>query len=98
MVPIADRHVEYAQEITRRLFDLGFRIEADLSDKRMNAKIREAKLQKVPYVLVVGDQEVADRTVSVRLRSDENLGPVNIDEFVEMIGQVVRRRSLSLTA
>ena len=97
VIPIADRHVEYAQQVTGRLFDLGFRIEADLSDKRMNAKIREAKLQKVPYVLVVGDQEVADRTVSVRLRSDENLGPVTADEFGEMIGQVVRQRSLSLT-
>ena len=63
----------------------------------MNAKIREAKLQKVPYMLVVGDQEVADRTVSVRLRSDENLGPVGLDEFEEMIGQAVKRRSLALT-
>ena len=80
------------------MFDLGFRVEADLSDKRMNAKIREAKLQKVPYVLVVGDQEVADRTVSVRLRSDEKLDPVTVEEFAEMMGQVVRWRSLSLTA
>ena len=64
----------------------------------MNAKIREAKLQKVPSMLAVGDQEVANRTVSVRLRSDENLGPVTLDEFEEMIGQVVKWRSLSLTA
>ena len=70
---------------------------ADVSDKRMSAKIREAKLQKVPYMLVVGDQEVADQTVSVRLRSDENLRPVTLDEFEGMIGQVVKGRSLSLT-
>jgi threonyl-tRNA synthetase len=64
----------------------------------MNAKIREAKLQKVPYMLVVGDQEVADQTVSVRLRSDENLGPVAVDEFEKLISQVIKRRSLTLTA
>ena len=98
VIPIADRHVDYAQEVVKRLFDLGFRIQADVSDKRMNAKIREAKLQKVPYMMVVGDQEVADQTVSVRLRSDENLGPVTLDEFEKLISQVVKRRSLSLTA
>jgi threonyl-tRNA synthetase len=73
-------------------------VQADVSDKRMNAKIREAKLQKVPYMLVVGDQEVADQTVSVRLRSDENLGPVAVDEFEKLISQVIKRRSLTLTA
>src|SRR5207248_8026293 len=67
LVPIADRHFEYARKLADDLTDKDFRVTADLSDKRMNAKIREAQLQKVPYILVIGDDEIAANTVNVRL-------------------------------
>jgi threonyl-tRNA synthetase len=62
----------------------------------MNAKIREAQLQKVPYILVVGDKEVAAQAVSVRLRTGEDLGPKPVAEFEALLDQVNRRRSLQL--
>ena len=81
LIPIADRHLDYGRQVVTRLLDSGFRVEIDDSDKRMNAKIREAQLQKVPYMLVVGDQEVQGDTVAVRLRSGENLGAMSVSEF-----------------
>ena len=68
IVPIADRHFEFAQKLADDLLAKDFRVEADLSDKRMNAKIREAQMQKVPYILVIGDKEMAANAVAVRLR------------------------------
>jgi threonyl-tRNA synthetase len=71
---------------------------ARLSSKRMNAKIREAQLQKVPYMLVVGDREVSSGTVAVRLRSGEDMGAMPVSEFEVLLRQVVEGRSLSLAA
>jgi threonyl-tRNA synthetase len=96
LIPIADRHVAYARQVATRLFDLGFRVQVDDSSKRMNARIREAQLQKIPYMLVVGDRELESETVAVRLRSQEDLGAMPTGEFEALFNQVVARRSLSL--
>ncbi len=98
VIPIANRHVEYGRGIVTRLFNSGFRVEIDDSDKRMNAKIREAQLQKVPYMLVVGDREVSSEAVAVRLRSGEDIGAMPVSEFEVLLRQVVEGRSLSLVA
>ncbi|HEY2910245.1 MAG TPA: His/Gly/Thr/Pro-type tRNA ligase C-terminal domain-containing protein, partial [Gemmataceae bacterium] len=74
-----------------------FRVENDLSDKRMNAKIREAQLQKVPYVLVIGDKEMAANAAAVRLRTGEDLGAKPVAEIVAMLESVVKSRTHSLT-
>ena len=74
-----------------------FRVETDLSDKRMNNKIREAQLQKVPYVLVIGDKEMAAGAVAVRLRSGEDLGAKPVSEFIDTLDRVVKSRTQSLT-
>ncbi len=97
LIPIADRHVEYARRVAAQLFDAGFRVQVDESDKRMNAKIREAQLQKIPYMLVVGDREVNEETVAVRLRTGENLGAMPVGAFEALLRQVVEQRALSLT-
>src|SRR3989304_3363880 len=76
IIPIADRHMEYAQKVNDLLTEAGLRVELDSRPERMNQKIRQAQLNKVPYMLVVGDKEVADGTVSVRVRTGENLGPM----------------------
>jgi threonyl-tRNA synthetase len=81
VIPIADRHVGHAQTIAERLRQSGFRVEIDERSERMNAKIRDAQLQKVPYMLVVGDREAKTDSVSVRLRSEEDLGAMPFAEF-----------------
>jgi threonyl-tRNA synthetase len=96
IVPIADRHFEYARKVASMLGLKDFRVETDLSDKRMNAKIREAQLQKVPYILVIGDKEMAAGAAAVRLRTGEDLGPRPVPEFVAMLEDVVKSRTLKL--
>ncbi len=81
LIPIADRHVEYARSAAARLRQEGLRAEVDEGAERMNAKIRKAQLQKVPYMLVVGDREQAQGAVSVRQRSGQDLGAMDLSDF-----------------
>jgi threonyl-tRNA synthetase len=81
IVPIADRHLDYARKVEAELKSDGLRVQIDARSERMNSKIREAQLQKIPYMLVVGDKEVAEEAVSVRLRSGEDLGRGSLAEF-----------------
>ena len=83
VIPIADRHSDYAHQTKDELGKHGFRAEVDDRKERMNLKIRDAQLQKLPYMLIVGDKEMADSTVSVRLRNEENLGPVGLPQLLE---------------
>ena len=85
IIPIADRHHEYARDVRGRLVDAGLRAEVNARNERMGFKIREAQLQKVPYMLIVGDREIAAGAVGVRLRSGEDLGAVDAGETVGMI-------------
>ncbi len=84
LIPIADRHHEYAQKLARILGEAGLRIEVDQRGERMNAKIRDAQNQKIPYMLVIGDRELEAESVSVRLRSEENLGAMEIADFLSL--------------
>jgi threonyl-tRNA synthetase len=84
LIPIADRHNAYAHEVESQLRAAGLRVEVDDSSDRMQAKIRNAQLEKVPYMLVVGDREAEAGTVAVRLRSEEDLGAQSIADFVTM--------------
>ena len=85
VIPIADRHVEYAQELKARLEASNVRVDVDDGNDRMNAKIRNAQLQKIPYMLVIGDREIEAGAAAVRLRSGDDLGAVPVDEIVEQI-------------
>jgi threonyl-tRNA synthetase len=85
LIPIADRHAEYAREVAATMKEAGVRVEVDDRGERMNAKIRDAQMQKVPYMLVIGDREVEAGAVSVRLRSEEDLGSMQIDPLIERI-------------
>ena len=93
IVPIADRHLGYADSVHRQLTDAGVRAAVDDSSDRMNAKIRRAQLQKVPYMLVVGDREEEAGAVAVRTRTGGNLGARPVDEFVGNIVEEVQTRS-----
>jgi len=81
VIPIADRHVDYAWQVQQALRDAGIRAEVDERNDRMQAKIRDAQNLKIPYMLVVGDKEAAAGQVALRLRSGENPGPISLAEF-----------------
>jgi len=83
LIPIADRHIEPAQRAAARLAEAGLRVQVDDGPERMNAKIRNAQLRKIPYMLVLGDREAAEGAVAVRLRSGEDLGAMPLEAFVE---------------
>src|SRR6266567_6166311 len=93
LIPISDRHLAYAQEVAAQIRAAGVRVEVDARGERMNAKVRDAQLQKIPYILVVGDKEVAEHAVSVRLRTNENLGAMSLTSFVERITNNVKTYS-----
>jgi len=93
LIPIADRHFDYARQVAAQLTGAGLRAEVDDSGDRMGNKIRKAQEQKVPYMLVVGDKEVQAGAVAVRLRSGQDLGPRPVAEVVAMIQQAVSDRA-----
>jgi threonyl-tRNA synthetase len=84
LLPIADRHTAYVASVRDRLAAAGLRVELDARQEKIQYKIREAQLQKIPYMLVAGDREVADGTVAVRSRSGGDQGARGIDEFVRL--------------
>ena len=92
IIPIVERHTEYARQVEAQLADAGIRSHTDARNERMNAKIREAQLQKVPYMLVVGDREAESGKAAVRLRSGEDIGALPIDEVAERIGAEVEAK------
>ena len=89
VIPIADRHHEYAAAVESELAEAGIRAHADSRNERMNARIREAQLQKVPYMLIVGDREVESKEASVRLRSGEDLGAMPLAKITDRIAEEV---------
>jgi threonyl-tRNA synthetase len=96
LIPIADRHQDYAFQVARQLKDAGMRVEVDDSSNRMNAKIRQAQKQKIPYMLVIGDREQEAEAVAVRLRSEEDLGAKPVAEFLQMAKAVIDSKSMAL--
>lgn len=96
VIPIADRHIEYANRVAEQLKAAGIRVEVDERGERMNAKVRDAQLQKIPYMLVVGDKEAAANAVAVRLRTNENLGAMPLDDFLARIADRVKTKSREL--
>ena len=93
LVPIADRHNDFCREVGQRLKTAGLRVEVNDSNDRMNAKIRHAQLQKVPYMFVVGDREVEANAVAVRTRSGEDLGARPVADAVDMLLKQVADKS-----
>lgn len=85
IIPIADRHLDFARRVAQDLRAAGLRVEVDDRGERMNAKIRDAQNQKIPYMLVVGDREMEMGSVSVRLRSEENLGAMPLAVFLDRV-------------
>jgi len=96
IIPIADRHQEYADKVLKMLKAAGLRAEVDVRSERMNAKIRDAQMQKIPYMLVVGDKEAATEAASVRLRTNLDLKAMPLTQFIERVKGIVETKSLEL--
>ena len=93
VIPIASRHLDYANRVAAALTEAGIRAEVDGRNERMNAKIRDAQLQKVPYMLVVGDREAGADAAAVRLRSGEDLGPLPVSDVSRRITGEIETRA-----
>ncbi len=96
IVPISERHLAYAQKVQQRLQKAGLRVELDARNEKMNAKIRDFTLQKVPYVLVMGDKEESSDAVSVRTRGKGDQGSMPLEQFVTQSGDLISRKSMDL--
>jgi threonyl-tRNA synthetase len=92
IVPITDDQFEYALEIEKKYKAAGIRVKADLGAERMNAKIRNAQKKQVPYMLVVGNQEMADGNVAPRLRSGKRMEALSVDAFLAHIQKEIQDR------
>ncbi len=89
VIPVSDRHNEYAYKIEMDLKKAGLRLKVDDSSDRMQAKIRRAQLDKIPYMVIVGDREIEKGSISVRLRTEEELGSMEVHELIERVRRVI---------
>ncbi|HTV13218.1 MAG TPA: threonine--tRNA ligase, partial [Acidobacteriaceae bacterium] len=96
LVPISERHHGYAEKVKQALQAAGFRVEVDHRNEKMNAKIRDFTLQKIPFVLVMGDKEEAGAAVSVRTRGKGDEGSATLEKFMERAQDLVARKSVTL--
>jgi threonyl-tRNA synthetase len=92
LIPIADRHLDYAFEVEKKLKASGLRVYVDDRSERMNAKIRDAQNQKIPYMLVVGDQEMEAGQVALRKRGGENPGAMSVDDFLALAKDEIEKK------
>jgi threonyl-tRNA synthetase len=96
ILPISEKHNKYANNLLEKLRDMGIRAEVDSKSETLQAKIRDAQLEKVPYMFVVGDREEKDNKVAVRLRSEKDLGAQDFEEFSKKILKNIHEKGLEL--
>lgn len=90
ILTLADRHVDYAKSALSEMLGEGIRVEGDFRNEKLRLKIREAQLQKIPYMLIIGDEEVSGSKVTVRLRSGENLPAMSVHDFADLVREKTR--------
>jgi|ETNmetMinimDraft_23_1059889.scaffolds.fasta_scaffold08757_4 threonyl-tRNA synthetase len=94
LLPITDQHQEYADEVAKKLTNNGFRVEKDLRNEKIGFKIREAQLQKIPYMIVLGEKEAENKTLAVRKRRSKETRTISIDTFIEEMNAQVKEKQL----
>jgi threonyl-tRNA synthetase len=97
LIPIAERHVEYANKVADQLKSAGVRVDVDARNEKMNAKIREHAMQKVPFLLIVGDKESEAGRVNIRTRGKEKTDDMAVEEFVKKIKKLIEAKTAQLT-
>jgi len=96
IIPISDLHLEFARKVESELKAMEIRVQVDDSNERMNQKVRNAQIDKIPYMLVIGDREVAEGKVSVRLRTGEQMPAMSLEEFKSFVKNIVTTKNLAL--
>jgi len=96
ILTIAERHGDYAKELYKKMRAEGIRTEIDLDNEKIGYKIRNATLMKVPYLVIIGDNEISDMNVTVRKRTGENIGPFKIDEFIGILKEKINSKSIEI--
>ena len=96
ILPVTDRAAAYADQLSKQLDEAGYRVETDHRNEKIGKKIREATMEKIPYMIVVGDRDMENNTVSVRLRTGEDLGAMPMADFIAKLKAVVDSKSLEL--
>lgn len=96
IIPIADRHNDYAAELARRFRDAGLRTHQDLRREKVGYKIREAETQKIPLILIVGDREVERESVSLRVHTQGDKGEITVNDFLDKVTDLIQNKSLSV--
>jgi len=94
VMTVTDRAEEAARALVNKMIDSDIRVELDNRNEKINYKIRQAQLEKIPYMLVIGDREVEDGTVSVRHRAEGNLGTMGSDEFIAMLKDEIANKTI----
>ncbi|ADO45676.1 threonyl-tRNA synthetase [Hydrogenobacter thermophilus TK-6] len=93
LIPIGEAHMDYTKKLENRLKEEGLRVEVDDRDERLSAKIRDAEVQKIPYVIVIGDKEVSQGKISVRSKKEGNLGSMSVEEFIKHIKDKIKSKA-----
>ena len=93
-MPIADRHNEFTSKVAEELKKRGIRVEIDGRSEKIGFKIREAQLQKIPYMLVIGDKEVETENVSIRCRKRGDIGTMSVSDFCDMVEKEIREKTI----
>ena len=95
VIPISDKFNDYALSVCDQLKDNDFRVKIDSRSEKMGAKIRDAEIDRIPIMIIVGENEVNDNTISVRRKFKGNLGSLSIDDFISQTNQEIKTRSLT---
>ena len=90
ILPISDKHKEYSEKLKDRFDELNLRVELDEREEKIGYKIREAQLQKIPYMLIIGDKEVEANAVGVRSRKDGDIGAMSVEDFINKIEEEIK--------
>lgn len=96
VLPISDKFMDYANKVKDELFEKGIKVEVDHRAEKIGYKIREAQLQKIPYMLILGEKEMSDNTIAVRSREDGDLGAMNLNDFIEKLNEEIKERKNTL--
>jgi threonyl-tRNA synthetase len=94
LLPIADRNLEYANDLASRMREKGFRVKVDGRNEKVGLKIRQAQLEKIPFMLILGDREERDGTVSLRVRNQGETGTRSVSDFLEELSQLAEEKAL----
>ena len=93
VLPITEKHLDYANEVLKKLREHNIRAEVDERGERLQAKIRDAQTQKIPYMIIVGDREEKENKIAVRTRTGQDLGAMPVEEFLEKIKSDIESKS-----